>query len=376
MIYLDNAATGGFKPSRSIESALYAMKYLNANAGRSGHKTATACADAVYETRKTVASIFSAKTDRVIFTANCTAALNQAIYGLYERGCNVITTVTEHNSVLRPLKYLESIGEITLTIVEPKSGGITADDITSALTENTRMVVVNAASNVTGTLNDVYAIGNALFDKGVKYVVDGAQVGGHIPLNVKTLKCDALCLAGHKGLYSVQGVGVLILGEDVDVRPLIRGGTGTDTFNTDMPDDLPERLEAGTLALPAITSLKEGVLYAANNLEYAAGQMTALTDGLISALAERPYLKTYSLPNPFGIVAFMHREIPSQEVATILSDKYEIAVRGGYHCAPLMHEYLGTEKFGLVRVSASPMNTRREMKTLISALDDMSFTSF
>lgn len=374
MIYLDNAATGGFKPSQAIEAAFFAMKYLNANAGRSGHRLAITCADEVYETRKTLARIFSAKIERVIFTANCTAALNQAIYGLATSGSNVVTTVTEHNSVLRPLYDLEKRGEITLTVVAPETGGVTADDIANALTDETRLVVVNAVSNVTGASNDVYAIGEMLEKRNINYIVDGAQAGGHIPLDVQKLKCDALCLAGHKGLYSIQGAGALILGNRTVIKPLLRGGTGIDSFNPDMPDDLPDRLEAGTLALPAIRSLKEGAAYACGALSYTAGQLTALTDRLISELSDRPYLTVYSLPNPCGIVAFKHKEIPSQEVADLLSERYDIAVRGGYHCAPLMHKFLGTEKFGLVRVSASPMNTRREIKALISALDEITLS--
>lgn len=375
MIYFDNAATGGFKPSRSLDAAAYAMKYMNANAGRSGHKLAVACAESVYHARKSLATLFNARPERVIFTQNCTAALNTAIFGLYERGTTVLTTVTEHNSVLRPLYYLRSLGLINLVLVQPSAHGVSAEDVEKKLTDDTRLVVVNAVSNVTGTDNDVVGIGKLLSEKNVRYIVDGAQAAGHERLDVKDLHCDALCVAGHKGLYSIQGIGALILGENAEIRPLMRGGTGSDTFNTDMPDDYPERLEAGTLNLPAIRSLKEGVDYAANNLSYCNAQMTAYTDYLISQLSARPFLKVYSLPNPCGLVAFEHLEIPSQEIADLLSEKYDIAVRGGYHCAPLMHKFLGTEKFGLVRIGASPMNSRKEIKTLIDAIDDVSFHS-
>lgn len=376
MIYFDNAATSGFKPSRSIDAAVYAMKFLNANAGRSGHKLALTCAEAVFSARQSVAALFNAKPDRVVFTQNCTHALNAAIYGIYEKGSHVITTVTEHNSVLRPLFDLEKRGEITLTIICPTTGGVTAKDVEKALTEKTRLVVMSATSNVTGTDNDVYGVGKLLKGTGIKFVVDGAQAAGHEQLDVKKLNCDALCVAGHKGLYSVQGVGAIILGDNAIIRPFIRGGTGSDTFNADMPEDYPEKLEGGTLNLPAICSLKEGADYCMGNVSYCSGQLTALTDCLITALGARPFIKLYSLPNAAGIVAFSHAEIPSQELASILSDKYDIAVRGGYHCAPLMHRYLGTEKFGLVRVSASPMNTRKEIRALIDAIDEISFTAF
>ena len=166
---------------------------------------------------------------------------------------------------------------------------------------------------------------------------------------------------------------MLILGDKAVIRPFIRGGTGSDSFNKDMPQDYPERLEAGTLNLPAICSLKEGVKYVSSTLSYSAEKLSAVTDYLVSELSARPFLRVYSLPNPFGIVSFEHTELPSQEIAARLSDDYAIAVRGGYHCAPLMHKFLGTEKFGLVRVSASPMNTRREIKALITAIDEISF---
>lgn len=373
MIYLDNAASGGFKPSAVTDAATYALKYLNANPGRSGHELAVRCQKAVYDCRKAVASMFGCSPERVVFTHNCTSALNTAIYGLYEKGCHVITSVTEHNAVLRPLYDLESRGEITLMTVKPSSGGISADDVENAVTDKTRLVVLSAASNVTGMPNDVENVGKMLTGKNIRYIVDGAQAGGHVPLKINDLHADALCLAGHKGLYSIQGIGLLIAGDKADIRPFVRGGTGSDSFNRDMPADLPERLEAGTLNLPAICSLKAGVEYAKTTLAYSREQLISLTDYLISALGARPFIKTYSLPNPYGIVAFAHTEIPSQEVAARLSDEYGIAVRGGYHCAPLMHAFSGSEKFGLVRVSASPMNTRRELKSLISAIDDMSF---
>ena len=375
MIYLDNAATGGFKPSAVTEAAINAIKYLNANPGRSGHELAVKAQKAVYETRKTVADLFGANVERVVFTQNCTAAINAAIYGMYERGGRVLTSVTEHNSVLRPLYDLESRNEISLGFVKPAStlSGVTAKDVEAALTPDTKLVVLSAASNVSGAPNDIFAVGKLLEKRNIKYIVDGAQTGGHVPLRIKNLRADALCLAGHKGLCSIQGVGLLILGDKAVIRPFIRGGTGSDSFNKDMPQDYPERLEAGTLNLPAICSLKEGVKYVSSTISYSAEKLSAVTDYLVSELSARPFLRVYSLPNPFGIVSFEHAELPSQEIAARLSDDYAIAVRGGYHCAPLMHKFLGTEKFGLVRVSASPMNTRREIKALITAIDEISF---
>lgn len=373
MIYFDNAATGGFKPFKSIDSAVSAMKNLNVNAGRSAHKLSAMADEIVYETRQTVAKFVGAsKAENVIFTHNCTDALNVAIFGLYQKGCHVITTVTEHNATLRPLYELERRGEISLTIITPKSGKVKAEDVERELTSNTKLVVLNAVSNVNGEENDVFNVGKLLSKTDAKFIVDGAQAVGHIDLNVNNQLIDALCLAGHKGLMAIQGIGVLVLNDSVNVRPSRFGGTGTDSFSREMPDCYPERLEAGTLNLPAICSLKSGVEYLSANSTYLATQTLSLTEYLISKLKRLPYIKLYSKPNKSGIVCFNHRDFSSQEICEILSEKYSIAVRGGYHCAPLMHKFLKTDKLGAVRVSFSLQNTRKEINALISALEEIS----
>ena len=373
MIYFDNAATGGFKPFKSIDSAYNAMKNLNANAGRSGHSLSILASQIVYETRKAVANFLGAGSpENVAFTLNCTDALNLAIFGLYEKGCNVLTTATEHNSVLRPLYELERRGEITLTVITPTAMGVSAEDVEKNIRPDTKLVVMNAVSNVNGTENDIDGTANLLKTKNIKFIVDGAQAVGHTPFNLDNQPIDALCMAGHKGLLAIQGVGVLAFSKSAKIRPMRFGGTGSDSFSTEMPKDYPEKLEAGTLNLPAICSLKAGVEYLVGNVEYVSTQLYSLTEYLITKLARLPFIKLYSIPNKYGIVSFSHSEIPSQELAQILSDEYSIAVRGGYHCAPLMHKFLKTQKFGTVRVSFSPQNTRREINSLISAIEEIS----
>ena len=215
-------------------------------------------------------------------------------------------------------------------------------------------------------------LNKVLYRVDAKFIVDGAQAVGHIDLNVNNQLIDALCLAGHKGLMAIQGIGVLVLNDSVNVRPSRFGGTGTDSFSREMPDCYPERLEAGTLNLPAICSLKSGVEYLSANSTYLATQTLSLTEYLISKLKRLPYIKLYSKPNKSGIVCFNHRDFSSQEICEILSEKYSIAVRGGYHCAPLMHKFLKTDKLGAVRVSFSLQNTRKEINALISALEEIS----
>lgn len=369
MIYFDNAATGGFKPFKVVDTVFDTIKNLNANAGRSGHKLSYLATEAVFETRKTVADFFGLKkSENVVFTHNCTSALNTAIFGLYKKGSKVITTALEHNSVLRPLYELERRGEISLTVITPKVGGVSAEEVKKELTPDTSLVVINYASNVNGIENDVEGIGKLLEKTKTAFVVDGAQAAGHTEINVNNQLIDALCIAGHKGLNSIQGVGAIIFSQKAKIRPLLFGGTGTDTFSKEMPEDYPEKLEAGTLNLPAIRSLKAGIDYVSGNLSYISAQLFSLTEYLIEKLSLLPFIKIQSIPNKYGIVSFSHDEIPSQELAQILSDKYDIAVRGGFHCAPLMHKYLKTHKLGTVRVSFAPQNTRREINVLLSAL--------
>jgi cysteine desulfurase family protein len=372
MIYFDNAASGGFKPSNVIDTTVSVIKYLNANTGRSLHRLSQTASSYVYSCRKKVAEFFNAKNvSRVIFTKNCTEAINLAIHGGIENG-KVLTTTLEHNSVLRPLFTLEKKGDITLDIITPKNKRfITASDIESHYDSTVSAVVINASSNVTGECANLLEIGEFLKNKKALFIVDGAQAGGHIPIDVTRYNIDMLALAGHKGLYSIQGIGVLILSDRVTVNPLMEGGTGTESFNPFQPDVYPEKLESGTLNLPAICSLEEGIRYVENSLSYVSNYLLDLTGYLIDKLGFINGVTIYSNKNPVGIVSFAISNLPSGEVTEILSNKYDIAVRGGFHCAPLIHKMLNTDDGGLIRVSLSPHNTKREVNALISAIKEI-----
>ena len=372
MIYLDNAATGGFKPSNVIDTAISVIKYLNANTGRSTHRLAQTASTYVYSCRKRVAEFFGA-TDpsHVIFTKNCTEALNIAIHGGINGG-RVLTTTLEHNSVLRPLFTLEKQGKISLDVIAPENKKfITSEDVKSRYGSDVTAVVINASSNVTGECAEIQKIGEFLKNKKSLFIVDGAQAGGHIRLSVKDHNIDLLALAGHKGLYSIQGLGILILSNKPNLTPIYQGGTGTESFNPYQPDVYPEKLESGTLNLPAICSLEEGIRYVENNLSYVGSYLEEMTCYLVDKLNLIDGVKVYSRKNPVGIVSFSLNKIPSSEVAEILSEKYNIAVRGGYHCAPLVHKMLGSDDSGLVRASLSPHNTKRELNALISAVKEI-----
>ncbi len=376
MIYLDNAATGGFKPNSVLETAISAIKYLNANPGRSGHRLSKTGASFIYSARKKLSEFFNnGEVERVIFTKNCSEGLNTAIYGIVEKGDHVITTCFEHNSVLRPLFTLEKKGVITLSVVYPENNEfITKNDIEKVFTSNTKLVVINHISNVNGSINDIKSIGKFLKDKNSYFLVDGAQSAGHVVIDMQKNFIDILSVAGHKGLYAIQGSGALILGKKVDISPTFQGGTGTESFNSTQPDCYPERLEVGTLNLPAICSLEEGVRYIENSIDYLEIRLTEMTDYLIKRLRQLDGIKIYSKPNPAGIVAFSIDNCSSVEASERLSDEFDIAVRGGFHCAPLMHKFLNTSGDGLIRVSICPHNTKRDLFLLVSAVKTICLT--
>lgn len=374
MIYFDNAATGGRKPDAVLTAVTSAVKVC-ANPGRSGHKLSLACAKQVQNCRHALNTFFNGYGfDRVIFTKNCTEALNVALFGVLKKGDHVVTTCMEHNSVLRPLKALRQAGVIEYDVCplrgEKADARLFAEDIRALLRPNTRLVAVTSASNVTGYIPDLISI-RAILPKNVLLLCDGAQGAGHFDLKMQGAGIDLLTIAGHKGMLGIQGSGALLFSEQVNPSPLLFGGTGSISLSLEMPDFYPDALEAGTLAFPAVLSLLEGTRYLTLHQNAVSHKTRSLTEYLLQGLKSIPQYTVYSQPNPCGIVAFAHRDIPSEDVAEYLSEQYAIAVRGGLHCAPLMHEALGTQDGGLVRVSFSHDNTYREVDKLLSALANL-----
>ena len=374
MIYFDNAATGGRKPDTVLTALSSAVKVC-ANPGRSGHKLSLSCATQVENCRNELDRFFDGYGfDRVIFTKNCTEALNVALFGVLQKGDHVITTCMEHNSVLRPLEHLHKQGVITYDICPLRGEGATAylhpDDILSLLKPNTRMVAVTTASNVTGYAPDLTAI-RKILPKHILFLCDGAQGAGHIHLKMKGAGIDLLTIAGHKGMFGIQGSGALLFSDKLDPIPLLYGGTGSMSISLDMPDFYPDGLEAGTLAFPAITTLLEGVRYLTFHQSEIERKLLFLSAYLLQELSNLSDYTAYSLANPCGIVAFRHSRLQSEILADELSKSYNIAVRGGLHCAPLMHEALGTLDGGLVRVSFSHYNSEKEIDKLIFALQEL-----
>ena len=366
MVYFDNAATGGFKNGATIEKAYEVMRYVTANPGRSGHRLSILGAEIVYSAREELGKLFNCKTETVIFTKNCTEALNTAIFGLVKSG-EVITTVYEHNSVLRPLYALKKHKGIEIKTVYFDKECDLAQKIEQKITEKTSAIIMNAASNVTGEVLPFRAVGEIAKRYNIPFILDGAQAGGHVEIDMIKDNITALALAGHKGLYGLMGTGALLI-NGADIPPLTYGGTGSQSFD-EQPLSYPERLESGTLNLIGISSLLEGVKYVAPNIKTFSDRLNELTETLINGLSALPYIKGYSKPNPVGIVSFSFDGMESQELADILSEEYDIAVRGGFHCAPLIHRTLGTDKDGLIRVSFAVQNTTREISFLLNALE-------
>ncbi len=368
MIYFDNAATGGRKPDL-VKDGVNAAVRLCANPGRSGHALSLACVQNVVDCRRTLSEYFDGYgQENVVFTKNCTEALNIALFGILRHGDHVVTTAMEHNSVLRPLHLMQRLGYISYDVCPlKKDGSLEYAALKKLVKPETRLVAVSSASNVTGQINPPEKV-RSLLPANVLFLCDGAQGGGHYPIKMQGAGIDLLCLAGHKGLMGIQGSGALLFSDRAAPSPLLHGGTGSISYSLDMPDFYPDALEAGTLAYPAVLSLLRGVETLQMEERAIFDKIAALTHYAIGELKKLPYA-LYSAENPCGIVAFAHPTLSSEQVADRLDKEYAIAVRGGFHCAPLMHRALGTEENGLVRVSFSHYNDFAEVDALIEALD-------
>lgn len=381
MIYLDNAATSYPKPQEVYDRVYSFMKETCANPGRSSHEMARKSAECVTNTREGLAALFNIDDPmRIGFAPNATYALNMAIQGVLRKGDHVVTTAMEHNSVLRPLYELKKNGIISYTIVKPKNrfGEIDAYAISKAVGINTRLIVLTASSNVTGTIMPYAEVGEIARKRGVYYLLDASQGAGVLPIDVKTMNITMLAFPGHKGLLGPQGTGGLYVDERVSLRSIIQGGTGSRSFETIHPSFMPDILESGTLNTPGIAGLGAAVDFILKTGTKAIKEKKEqLTKLLYERLSGHKKIRLYSTSEEHknsGIIAFIIEGMDSSEIANILDSKYHIAVRPGFHCAPLAHRELGTEKSGLVRVSIGYFNTPEEIQyvadSIIEIADD------
>lgn len=370
MIYLDNSATTFVKPKEVLRKLNLAVTKCAANPGRSGHKLSIMAASEVESTRQKLAEMFCLESEsNVIFTANCSTALNLAILGSVKSGGHVVCTENEHNSVLRPLEHLKMQGKIDYTVArQSKPGGICREDIEKCLRKNTYMVICNHISNVNGDTCDIHAVGELCKEKGLLFLVDGAQSGGHEIINMKKDNISFLALAPHKGFYALQGLGVLLASKPEALSPILFGGTGTNSLELVQPEILPERFEVGTIATPAIFALSGGIDFVRENFQQLRDHLDDLTTFLHYELSYYPLQIYTTTENAKGVFAFNLPNMHSSEVASLLDEKYGICVRGGYHCAAKKHEALGLLDRGAVRASLSFFTTFSDVQKFILAI--------
>lgn len=364
MIYFDNAATSLYKPDSVVRAVNHAMKYLTANPGRSGHILSNNAAEIVYETRELLKQFFNATEHEVVFTKNCTEALNLAILGTIQKGDHVICTKYEHNSVLRPLR---SFGDdIEWTIIDDDMAGI-PERLEKVIKSNTRLVITSHVSNVTGEMCDIYEVGSICRKHGIRYLVDGAQSSGHLEVEIDKANIDMFAFAGHKGLMSITGVGGLLVKKGIRLSPILYGGTGTDSESLLQPDMIPEGFEAGTIPTIPIASLKAGVEFLMKNFSEIIKKEEKITKYAYFSLKKLPFIEIYSKDNSKNVISFNVDNIDCNQVANILNEDYSICVRSGLHCAPKVHESIDGMR-GCVRVSVDFKNTEREVDYLCDAL--------
>lgn len=370
MIYLDNSASTFVKPKEVIKAVNDSLLNYTANPGRSGHKASIKTALKITEVRQMLSQHYNnGNIDRVIFTQNCSQALNMAILGCEKNGGHIVCTENEHNSVLRPLQHLSDKGSENYSIAfQSDSKGITLEDIKREIKPNTYMVICNHISNVNGAIADISSIGKYCKEHGIIFLVDCAQSCGHIKLDMKKDNIDFITIAGHKGFYSPQSIGALIMNESFTPNPILFGGTGTNSLELVQPEFLPEKLEVGTISSPLIIGLGAGINFVEKNFNAIQNKIDDLTTYLNFEL-NKLNVHCYTQPeNSYGVIAFNIANIDSNEIANVLNEKYDICVRGGYHCAPIKHKALGTIGQGAVRVSISYFNTFSEIQKLLYAI--------
>jgi cysteine desulfurase/selenocysteine lyase len=395
-IYLDNAATSFPKPPQVTEAMVHYMREVGANPGRSGHRLSMEASRIVENTRQRLAILFHvADPTRIIFTMNVTESLNMVIDGFLNPGDHVVTSSMEHNSVIRPLKHLEETSFITLTIAPcDRKGFLDIDALPGLIRKNTALMVLNHASNVCGTIQDVRAVKDAIGE--VPLLLDAAQTAGCYPIDVESDCIDFLAFTGHKALLGPQGTGGLYIKEGLIIRPLKRGGTGSVSERMRQPEFLPDALESGTRNNVGIAGLGAAIDFIlAEGVSKIRKHEQALTAALLKALYHVPGITIYgplraeeqtaTLSITFDRIlpidsdqalggcgsinlAWMEEGIPPPEAAHILDSKYDIFVRVGLHCAPLAHQTLGTFPEGTVRISMGYFNTLQDMEDTAKAI--------
>lgn len=375
MIYLDSAATSYHKPDGVARAVAEAISHMG-NPGRGAHEASLDASRVVYGTREKMAELFGAEeASQIVFTANSTESLNIAIQGLVDPGDHVITTVMEHNSVLRP-SYLCQQRGVSLTILPFSAAGtVTPEAIEAVIRSNTRMIVCTHGSNLTGDLNDLEAIGRVCKKHHLLFVVDASQTAGVFPIQIDSMNIDVLCFTGHKSLMGPQGTGGMCVRKGVRIRPLLVGGSGIDSYSKIHPQVMPTALEAGTLNAHGIAGLSAALDFIKKVTPDVIRQREEeLTRRFVSQIKSIPGVKLYGNYEQFPrapILSLNILDYDSGEIADVLAQDYGIMTRAGAHCAPLMHEALGTKSQGAVRFSFSYFNTEEEIDQAANAIREL-----
>ena len=375
MIYLDSAATSYHKPDGVARAVAEAISHMG-NPGRGAHEASLDASRVVYGTREKMAELFGAEeASQIVFTANSTESLNIAIQGLLDPGDHVITTVMEHNSVLRPLYLCQQRG-VSLTILPFSAAGtVTPEAIEAVIRSNTRMIVCTHGSNLTGDLNDLEAIGRVCKKHHLLFVVDASQTAGVFPIQMDSMNIDVLCFTGHKSLMGPQGTGGMCVRKGVRIRPLLVGGSGIDSYSKIHPQVMPTALEAGTLNAHGIAGLSAALDFIKKVTPDVIRQREEeLTRRFVSQIKSIPGVKLYGNYEQFPrapILSLNILDYDSGEIADALAQDYGIMTRAGAHCAPLMHEALGTKSQGAVRFSFSYFNTEEEIDQAANAIREL-----
>lgn len=375
MIYLDNAATTLQKPQCVIDAVVKAMNSMG-NAGRGAHSNSLSASRVVYDTRCKIAALFGCKRpDHVVFTCNSTEALNIALNGIFNPGDHVITTDLEHNSVLRPLYRLEKEGIITLDFVPAdQQGRPDYAAFENLIRPSTRAIVCTHASNLTGNMIDIARVGKIAHEHGLLFVVDASQTAGAVPIHMEDMNIDILCFTGHKGLMAPQGTGGLCIRECVEIRPFKVGGSGVHSYDKEQPSPYPTRLEAGTLNSHGIAGLSAALDYLKEvGIEAIREKETALMRRFYDGVSGIDGVTIYGDfdSERTAVVTLNIWDEDSSMISDVLFEDYDISTRPGAHCAPRMHEALGTTEQGAVRFSFSWFNTAEEVDEAIRAVAEL-----
>lgn len=378
MIYLDNGATTFPKPISVITAVNRAMREYGANPGRSGHDMSVKASEKIYKCREKISKLFHTDNpEKIIFTSNCTTALNTVIHGILREGDHVIISSLEHNSVLRPLEELSKKG-ITYSVAEVVAcdDEATINNFRNSIKSNTKLVVCTHASNVFGIKLPVEKIGALCRIYGILFCVDAAQTAGTVNIDLSNSYIDFLCTSGHKGLYGPMGTGLLVINSDTLPDTLIQGGTGSMSLEKQQPHILPDMYESGTPNLIGIVGLSEGVDFVLkqkpehlyknemNMIIYAYDKLKNLNNVIL--YTERPDILHY-----VPVLSFNIKNLESEQTAQILNNKYKIAVRAGYHCSPLAHKNMNTDKSGTVRIVISAFTTPKDINYFINAVSSI-----